>query len=135
MRMIFFPLIAACILFSTIYAYTNEIHNFNPKNYVYDDEGNPVFIKIYIQSSTVNSPNQNKGRTHQEQDDLIQILNRMTQHDQRGGYVVVPIKKKKSHDDDDDDDKDESTWECPYCHRTNKASDNYCQTKDCVLHR
>jgi hypothetical protein len=53
----------------------------------------------------------------------------MSQDDQRGSYVVIPIKKKR----DKDDDKDESNWECPYCGRINKASENRCGTKDCVL--
>jgi len=128
MRKIFYPLIALFIFFGSVQASANRIDDFNFKNYIYDDDGNPVFIKIYIKSST-EILEQNKANTLP----LQQLINRMAQDDQRGSYIVIPIKKKKHKEEDDD--KDESTWECPYCGRTNKASSHYCETKDCVLHR
>lgn len=133
MRKIFYPLITVFIFFSSIHA-SAGIDDFNSKNYVYDDEGNPIFIKIYIESHKEKCSNRNNSGTHffPQQDGLQLTLNRMTQDDQRGSYIVIPIKRKK---DNDDDDKDESTWECPYCHRENKASSNRCGTKGCVLNR
>lgn len=89
------------------------------QNYVYDNEGNPLFVKVYLQKNL--SSNRHP------------FVNSMIQDDHRGSFLAVPLKKKKSNDDDDD--KDESTWECPYCGAINPASRNTCQTKGCVLHR
>ncbi len=86
------------------------------KNYVYDDEGNALFVKVYLQKNL---------STHR-----YPFVNSMVQDDQRGSYLAVPLKKKKSSDDDD-----ESTWECPYCGTINPSSSNTCQKKGCVLHR
>ncbi len=137
MRRIFYSLITMFIFLSSIHASANEIDDFDFKNYVYDDEGTPVFIKIYIKSPKTESSNENKSGTplFQEQDDLQQILSRMAQDDQRGSYIVVPITKKKKIKDDDDEDKDESTWECPYCGQINRASSDYCERRGCVLYR
>lgn len=137
MRRIFYSLITMFIFFSSIHASANGIDDFDLKNYVYDDEGAPVFIKIYIESPKTESSNRNKStnRLFPQHNDFQQILNRITQEDQRGSYIVVPITKKKKIKEDDDDDKDESTWQCPYCNRVNKASSNYCETPGCVLHR
>ena len=135
MRRIFYSLITVLIFFSSIHSSANGIDDFNLKNYVYDHEGVPVFIKIYIDSPKEKSSNHNKSSAPSQLDSLEQILNRMAQNDLRGTYIAVPIAKKKNKKDNDDEDKDESTWECPYCGRTNKASSNYCETPGCVLHR
>jgi|GEM_PF-5858408 len=127
---VFYPLIALFIFFSSIHASANEIDDFNVKNYIYDDEGNAVFVKVYIKFS-----NQDWSNSSSQQDNLPHLLNRMTQDDQRGSYLVVPIKKKKYKDEDDDDDDDESVWECPYCYTINESYRNTCKNKKCVLYR
>jgi hypothetical protein len=81
MRRIFYPLIAVFVFFGSIHASANMIDEFNLKNYVYDDEGNPVFIKIYIEASKKSS-NQNKVSSFPLQDGVQQIINRMIQDDQ-----------------------------------------------------
>lgn len=70
--------------------------------------------------------------TGYQQNGLEQILNKISQNDQRGTYLVVPIKQKKSKNDDDDD---VSTWECPYCGTINLASNNTCSNESCPLYR
>ena len=131
MKRFFYPLITMFIFFGSIHASTDRTPDFNLKNYVYDDEGVPVFIKIYIKSPKTGSLDQN-------QDGVQQVLNRIGHEDERGSYIVVPIKrhkKEKDKDEDDADGYDESWWKCPYCGRKNDANSNYCGTKDCVLHR
>ncbi len=94
------------------------------QSYLYDNEGEPRFIKIYIDSPTP----RNKRRTTSLQAGLQQILNRMAQEDPTGRYIVVPLKKKKGKD------TDESVWECPYCGKSNHAFENRCTKKSCSLH-
>jgi hypothetical protein len=133
MKRIFYPLVTVFIFFSSIYASANRIDDFNLKNYVYDDEGNPVFVKVYIKSPKAKFSDQDWSDSFSQQDSLPHLLNLMTQDDQGGSYLVVPIKKKK--DKDDDDDKDESVWECPYCGTINESFRNTCKKKGCVLYR
>lgn len=129
MRRLFYVWVAAFAFCSSGHIWANDVEHLSTKNYVYDDEGNPVFIKIYIKASkNVSSSQRNRTLPSLlEEDKKFWAL--MTQKDDRGTYIVIPIKKKKSSSDD------ESTWECPYCHRENPASSNFCKTKGCVLHR
>ena len=131
MKRILFQLMAMFTLFSSIYSSADYIEDLDLsiKNYVYDDEGNPAFIKIYIEPSKAELLSSN--RNFYQQNRLERILNKMSQKDQRGTYFVVPIKKKKSKNDDDDT----STWECPYCGTINPASNNTCSNESCPLYR
>src|SRR5512135_2812216 len=103
MKRFFYPLITLFIFFCSIHASADRIDNFNPKNYVYDDNGTPIFIKIYIDSPKVDRLHQNESSAplFSLPGGDMQILNLMTQNDQRGSFIVIPIKKKKSKDDDD----------------------------------
>ncbi|MGC1877931.1 MAG: hypothetical protein WA347_03265 [Rhabdochlamydiaceae bacterium] len=136
MRRFFYPLITVFIFFCSICALANGTDDFNLKNYVYDEEGNPVFIKIYIETSKTESSHRSKNASSffpLQNEAGLQISNPMMQDDQRGSYIVIPIKKKKNKNDDDD--QEESTWTCPICGRDNPASRNTCQYGDCPLHR
>lgn len=122
MRTTVFLLIAACVFCCTMKVSAHEEH-YNLKNYVYDDEGNPVFVKIYI-----------PFEDHQENVCAAKACHMLQaqQRDKSGSYIVVPIRKKKKSEEDDDD---ENTWECPYCGIVNPASRNVCSNSDCVLYR
>jgi hypothetical protein len=136
MRRIFYSLIAVLTFFSSIYVSANEIEGFDLKNYVYDDEGNPVFIKVYIKSIKplkTKFSNQDWNDLPLQQDSWQQLMNQVSQEDQRGTYLIIPIKKKKGKDADDD--KDESNWECPYCGTDNPATRNTCSNRECPLYR
>jgi hypothetical protein len=135
MKRFFYSLIALFISFCSIHASTNETENFNPKNYIYDDNGHPIFIKIYIETLKTSSSGENEyAVSHSLQKGGLQMLNLMTQNDHRGGYIAIPIKKKNKNKNDDDD-KDENVWICPICERENPAYRNTCQWTDCPLNR
>ena len=115
--------------FSSVQASTGGWDGYvNPKSYIYDDEGNPVFVKVYVESSKCHR-NADSPRLSEKE----QILNLMIQEDKAGSFWAIPIKKKKSKEKEDD--TEESTWECPMCGRTNPASRNTCQYSDCPLNR
>ncbi len=120
-------LLSVSFFFNAINASAAENNEFNPKNYVYNNEGEPLFVKVYIESSNRNI----NADSLSLQKEGLHILNLMMQEDRKGSFLVIPIKKKKSKSDDDD----ESTWICPYCDTENEASRNTCQNPQCVLHR
>jgi hypothetical protein len=123
-------LVSVFIFFSSTYASADRNNDFNLKNYVYDDEGVPLFIKLYIKASKTESSDRNKSVVPLFlAEESVQILNLMMQEDQLGSFLAIPIKKKKEKEDD------ESTWECPICGRTNPASRSTCQYSDCPLNR
>src|SRR2546427_10533588 len=103
MRKFFYSLIAAYTLFGSISVSANEFGYFNVKNYIFDDEGNAQFVKVYIESSgEMYSNNAGSASSSSKQDGFYPILKRMSQNDQRGRYIVVPIKNRRARDDDDD---------------------------------
>ena len=113
-----------CLLILTLCTLSLSATDLTSQSYLYDDQGEATFIKIYIDPPTP----RNKRRTSSLQASLQQILNRMAQEDPTGRYIVVPLKKKKGKD------KDESVWECPYCGKSNHAFENRCTKKSCSLH-
>lgn len=127
-----FCLMVVFTVFCTARVSSAEIDTFNPKNYVYDDEGNPLFVKVYLKARAESLSQSGRAVSIPSQENDIQILKLMMQEDQRGSFLVIPIKKKKSNDDED---KDESNWECPYCHKINPASRNSCSNPECPLNR
>jgi hypothetical protein len=129
MLKILFRLIVCLALFGLDQVSAAEDDIYNPKNYVYDDEGNPLFVKVYLRNPKAERRNQNKKHFFSKENDM-QILNLMMQEDLRGNFIAIPIKKKKN-----DDDEDESNWGCPYCHTINPSSRNSCSNKDCPLYR
>ncbi len=130
MKSIFFRLIVGmgCCFFN-VQASATELNSFNPKNYVYDEEGNPLFVKVYLGSA---NQHRNEKVLSSPANGLV-ILKRMAQEDKEGSFIAVPIYKKKKNNEDENDD--ESNWECPYCYTINPASRNTCKNPDCPLHR
>lgn len=126
MKRIFYLSMVMLMFFTSIYSFAG-LEDFNVKNYLYDDKGNPVFIKIYISKEF-----SNQDLTDTQHFDFHQLLNRMSQEDQTGTYVIIPIKKKKKQQDADEE---EDGWVCPYCNTYNEASRNCCKNPDCVLYR
>lgn len=102
-------------------ASAHERHLFNPKNYVYDDEGNPLFVKIYVDS-------QKLEMFHAQKNGSANVTHFVNLNDAAGTYLIVPIHKKKRPDDDD-------SWTCPYCGTENPAYRNTCSNPSCVLYR
>ncbi len=137
MKKFLYSLIALCVSFCSLNASIDDNYNFNPKNYIYDDNGNPVFVKVYIDHLKPQSSDQNlEGISCAVQNTGLQTLNLMTQYDERGSYLAIPIKsKKKKNNDDDEDDKKEKYWKCPYCGTENPPERNTCSNSNCVLHR
>jgi hypothetical protein len=96
----------------------HEIRDFNPKNYVYDYEGAPLFVKIYLGDQNFESEYPQRKRTpHSSIEKELQFFTSMMQTDSQGSFLAVPIQKKKKKDTDND----ESTWVCPYCDTENPA--------------
>jgi hypothetical protein len=128
----FFRLVMLLIVLNSVPVSADSYGNFNPKNYVYDDEGSPVFVRVYVNDSTTESSNRNrKAASLFLKEEGAQILDLMLQEDQKGSFLAIPLKKKKQKDDNED----ESTWECPMCGRENPAYRNTCQFSDCPLNR
>lgn len=102
-------------------------HRFDPKCYLYNEEGYPLFVKVYVEPSlqSIHSDSSSRG------EGKAQFLTLMTQNDRDGAFIVVPIKKKKSRNDDEEED----TWQCPYCDTINEASRNTCKNPECILYR
>lgn len=127
------------VLFSGSCSNFISANEFNPKNYVYNDEGYPLFVKIYVEGPE-NSPSHAEKAVYAPplKEKTISFFNLM-QKDDRGSFIVIPIKNKKKKSDEEekeeDYDHDEKYWKCPYCDTENPASRNSCQNKKCCLHR
>lgn len=120
----FFILIT--LLFSALCSNFASASEFDPKNYVYNDEGSPLFVKVYIEI-----PKISYRETSVEAFDLqkkIKPFFNLMQNDDRGSFIVIPIKTAKDRDEDD-------YWECPLCGTENPATRNTCTNPDCPLYR
>lgn len=127
MKTIFFLLAMMLSYFGALLA-AHEDNHFNPKNYVYDDEGNPLFVKIYIESVLTEKKSSSPSALEQK----LHFLSSMMQNDSIGNFLAVPIEKKKKKQDNDDE---ESTWTCPFCGTETPARKSACSNKDCILYR
>src|SRR5580700_12017309 len=83
----------------TIPLLAHKITTFNPKNYVYDDEGNPLFIKIYTKSLDIEF-SQAEQFSFSSSGTESHLLSSMIQIDTLGSFLPVPIQKKKKSSDD-----------------------------------
>ncbi len=118
----------------------NESSEYNPENYVYDNHGNPIFVKVYVslyeEDDHVNAKNSSLALQFIKKN---HFFSQMLQKDHRGKFLAVPLQKKKSKDKDKDEYEDdpyqEKGWICPYCDHYNKNKHNTCQNKKCVLYR
>ncbi|MBS0607602.1 MAG: hypothetical protein KF898_05125 [Parachlamydiales bacterium] len=120
------------ILFAVLFSSHCLARGTDFQNYVYDDQGNPLFVKVYVPASKMELwKSSDKINLLSAEGQKIQILRRIVQEDGRGGFLVVPIKKKRSKDDDDE----ESTWECPYCLTVNPSNRHACSNPECPLYR
>jgi hypothetical protein len=98
-------------------------YDINPENYIYNHEGTPLFVKVYV--------GKNALFIHQGKESLF--LLKLMQKDRNGSFLPVPISKK--HKPKKEDDEEEDTWVCPYCETVNSASAGSCTNPDCVLYR
>lgn len=130
-----YALAAILIFFCSIHVSASGVDDFNPKNYVYDDNGTPLFVKVYIKAPKTGFSQQSESASLlvSSQNADMRILNSIVQDDQRGSFIVIPIKKKKYQVDDEE--RNESVWECPYCGTINESFRNTCKKKGCVLYR
>lgn len=85
--------------------------DYNPKNYLYDEEGNCSFVKVYI-----------------DKIDSRHGFDCLAQRDGRGSFLAIPIQRFLSKEKP-------KGWDCPYCGRRNPAERNTCSNPDCVLYR
>lgn len=85
--------------------------DYNPQNYLYDEEGEHSFIKVYIDKL-----------------DSKHIFHRLAQTDKRGSFLAIPLQKIHSKEKPDE-------WRCPYCGLDNPVSTNTCLNKECTLYR
>lgn len=130
-------LLSICMMFvgcfGVSYSFSAEAKSFDVKNYVYDDEGNPLFIKVYCKCcGEKSSHSHKKSGLPSSQENKLGILSKMLQKDQKGSFLVIPIKKKKKNKDDDN--PFEKYWECPYCQTLNPVYQAYCSNKNCTIY-
>jgi hypothetical protein len=117
----FFALFALC--FAALYSNVVTANECDPKHYVYNHEGKALFVKVYIETP--------KAKTSIDAFDLqkkTNIWSIFLQTDDRGSFIVVPIKTNR-------DKGDEDYWECPICGTENPASRNTCSNPKCPLYR
>jgi hypothetical protein len=128
MKKYFSFLILMCACFCMSFEAIGLTNEFDSKNYVYDDEGNPRFVKVYLNNQTCDTSNQkreNSSSTLQEIGNLF--INLFIQEDPRGVFIAIPIRNRDRDDDD--------YWQCPYCDTINPASRNSCRNPCCPLYR
>ena len=109
-------------LFSVFYTHFISANEFNPKNYIYNDEGCPLFVKVYKNISNETSV---EARAI---DEKKHSLYNFIQKDNGRSFIAIPIKRNTDSGEDD-------YWECPYCETKNPASRNTCSNPDCPLYR
>lgn len=121
--------LAALVMFLSSFC-SNFIsaHECDPKNYVYDDEGHPLFVKVYLETTKDNLFDSKKTAYAFSSKENANFIFTLMQKDSGGSFIAVPIRKKTDSDDDD-------YWQCPYCGAENSASRNTCSNPDCLLYR
>jgi hypothetical protein len=92
-------------------------HDHEETTYIHDTRGTSLFVKVYIDN--INLLNAND------------FLLTMTQEDEKGHFLAIPVRKKKEKDDE----YDETYWICPICGWRNPASEHVCGNSDCPLYR
>lgn len=107
------------------------------ENYVYDNYGNPLFVKVYVTRCDEDASNSNKPSPALKFIKKNRFFSQMLQKDRHGRFLAVPLQKKKNKnkDEDDDDPYQERGWVCPYCDTYNDQSRNVCSNKNCPLYR
>lgn len=108
-------------------AFAHNADCFNPKNYVYDEEGKALFVKVYVDLQKTSFRDSRETSSAETE---YHFLKMVTQVDCLGSFIAIPIRKKHNNKDGDDD-----IWVCPYCGTENPASQNTCLNKDCPLYR
>ncbi len=95
-------------------------HGVNPEDYIYNCEGTPLFVKVYVEKQVL----QNRGSSS-----FLKLL----QEDRNGSFLAVPIKKKQK--DKNEDEENEDTWICPICNTKNPEYATFCRNTACPLYR
>ncbi len=116
-------LFALCLFFAL-----NAYCEVNVSNYLYDHDGNPSFVKVYLNEWDESNIGKNEGFLAVNK--VVRArFHLLLQKDGKGSYMAIPLQKKGK---DKDKDKDEDDyWICPHCGRKNKETDNYCRTWGC----
>src|SRR5579872_7119646 len=97
-------------------------------DYLYDDEGCPSFVKVYLNEEIENDFYEDEEFLTANKV-ILSTFRMLMQRDRKGSYLAIPLQKKGKDKDKDKDEED--YWTCPHCGRKNRATDNNCKTWGC----